>query len=99
MRFPFVLLLAASACTVSASDASPPPGDTTHAATLGGKLLAPRGFTVSYFAEHLGDVRFMAVSPSGVLYASQPGKGRIIRLPDANHDGKADEVIVVADGL
>jgi glucose/arabinose dehydrogenase len=33
------------------------------------------------------------------VYASQPGKGRIVRLPDANHDGVADSVVVVVSGL
>lgn len=86
-------------CTASSNDASPSPSDTTKTTTLNGKLSAPAGFTVAYFAQDLAGVRFMAVSPAGDVYASQPGKGRIVRLPDANHDGKADGTVVVATGL
>lgn len=73
--------------------------DTTHAPTLDGRLSAPAGFTVRYFAKDLGDARFMAIAPDGAVYVSQPGEDRIIRLPDANHDGVADAVQVVVSGL
>jgi glucose/arabinose dehydrogenase len=86
-------------CTASSNDASTSPTDTTKTTTLSGKLSVPAGFTVAYFAQDLAGVRFMAVSPAGDVYASQPGKGRIVRLPDANHDGKADSTVVVATGL
>jgi glucose/arabinose dehydrogenase len=83
------------------SAAARPSGDTTsgRAAALDGRLSAPTGFKVDYFAKNLGGVRFMAVAPDGAVYASQPGKGRVVRLPDANHDGVADSVIVVVSGL
>ena len=75
--------------------------DTTagRVAALDGKLTVPAGFTVSYFAKDIQGVRFMAIGPDGAVYASQPGKNRIIRLPDANHDGVADSMTVVATGL
>ena len=41
----------------------------------------------------------MALSPDGGVYASQPGMGRVVRLPDANNDGVADSVVVVVTGL
>ena len=83
------------------STAARPSGDTTsgRGAALDGRLSAPTGFKVDYFAKNLGGVRFMAVAPDGAVYASQPGKGRVVRLPDANHDGVADSVIVVVSGL
>ncbi|MEP6733849.1 MAG: PQQ-dependent sugar dehydrogenase [bacterium] len=92
-------------CSGSTSDASTT--TTTHTTTdttgtttaLDGKLRVPTGFKVAYFAQNVAGVRFMAVSPDGAVYASQPGGGRIVRLPDANHDGKADSVVVVATGL
>jgi glucose/arabinose dehydrogenase len=86
-------------CTTTSNEASTSPTDTTKATTLGGKLSVPAGFTVDYFAQGLSGVRFMAVSPSGDVYASQPGRGRVVRLPDGNHDGKADSTVVVATGL
>jgi glucose/arabinose dehydrogenase len=74
--------------------------DTTNTvAALDGRLRVPVGFKVAYYADNLGDVRFMAIAPDGAVYASQPGRGQIVRLPDANHDGKADSTVVVARGL
>jgi glucose/arabinose dehydrogenase len=67
--------------------------------TLGGTLTVPAGLQVTYFAKDLGGVRFMAVAPDGAVYATQPGKGRVVRLPDANGDGVADSTVVVVTGL
>src|SRR5690348_7915762 len=75
------------------------PDTTGRASTLEGKLSVPAGFSVSYFAKDLPGVRFMAVGPGGVVYATQPRRGRVIRLPDANHDGVADRVEEVVSGL
>ncbi|MEO8337845.1 MAG: PQQ-dependent sugar dehydrogenase, partial [bacterium] len=87
-------------CSSSARDASTSPPDTVNTTSaLDGRLRVPPGFKVAYFAEGLSDVRFMAVSPDGAVYASQPGRGRIVRLADANHDGKADGVVEVVSGL
>lgn len=74
--------------------------DTTgRVSTLEGKLSVPAGFSVSSFAKDLPGVRFMALGPGGVVYATQPRRGRVIRLPDANHDGIADRVEEVVGGL
>jgi glucose/arabinose dehydrogenase len=87
-------------CASSARDASTSPADTVNTtAALDGRLRVPTGFKVGYFAENLSDVRFMAVSPDGAVYASQPGRGRVVRLADVNHDGKADGVVEVVTGL
>jgi glucose/arabinose dehydrogenase len=95
-----------AACGAGSGDAPASPsspasgGDTTtRAATLDGKLSVPAGLAVTYFATGLDGVRFMALSPDGVVYASQPGKGRVVRLPDANNDGAADNIEVVVTGL
>jgi len=89
------------ACSAPAGDAViATPADTAGRATaLDGKLSVPAGFTVRYFAKELSGVRFMALGPGGVVYATQPRSGRVIRLPDANHDGVADSVEVVVTGL
>jgi glucose/arabinose dehydrogenase len=98
------LLLAANGCG-SSKDANAPaatdvPRDTTGTvAALDGKLRVPSGFTVSYFARNVSGVRFMTVGPDSAVYATQPDKGLVIRLPDANKDGVADTVIVVVSGL
>jgi glucose/arabinose dehydrogenase len=96
--------LALAACGSGKSEASAsvsgPGTDTTgRVATLDGKLSVPAGFAVTYFAQGLGGVRFMAVAPDGAVYATQPGKGRVVRLADANGDGVADGVVEVVSGL
>jgi glucose/arabinose dehydrogenase len=95
---------AIAACGSGSGDASSPssptPGsDTTRTSSLDGKLSVPGGLAVTYFAKGVDGVRFMALSPDGVVYASQPDKGRVVRLPDANNDGVADSIVVVVSGL
>ncbi len=94
-------LLAALACGGGAGSepVTVPPNDTGRTTTLDGKLVVSAGLRVTYFVRGLDGVRFMAVSPDGVLYASQPGRGRVVRLPDADRDGVADSVVVVVTGL
>ena len=105
MRRLFALsVILASACSSPATDGAttPPSSDTTRTGTttaLDGKLTVPAGFKVSQFASGLNGIRFMALSPDGVMYASQPGRGRIVRLPDANNDGVVDAIVEVASGL
>jgi glucose/arabinose dehydrogenase len=90
-----------SGSNAASSPASPTPGTdtTTRTSALGGKLSVPAGVAVTYFAQGLAGVRFMALSPDGVVYASQPGKGQVVRLPDANKDGVVDSIQVVVSGL
>ena len=96
-----VALLATLGCggSTGSEPVTIPPSDTGRTTTLDGRLVVPAGLKVTYFARDLDGVRFMAVSPDGVLYASQPGRGRVVRLPDANRDGVADSVVVVVTGL
>jgi glucose/arabinose dehydrogenase len=91
----------ASACSATPDNASATvAGDTVgRVAALDGRLRVPAGFKITQFAAGLRGVRFMALSPDGVVYASQPGKGRIILLPDGNHDGYADSLAVVVTDL
>jgi glucose/arabinose dehydrogenase len=59
----------------------------------------PPGFALNHFAEGLNDPRMLALGPDGFIYLTERGRGRVIRLPDRNHDGQADVVEVVADSL
>ena len=68
-------------------------------ATIEGRLQVPAGFKVAYFERDAPGVRFMAIGPDGAVYASLPGKGQVVRLPDDNHDGVADAMVIVASGL
>ncbi len=69
------------------------------AAQSGPRLTVPPGFAVDVFADKVGSVRFMAFDPAGTLLVSEPSAGRVLALPDKNHDGKADAVRVVVSGL
>ncbi len=93
--------------TAAGSDTTPTSSGQTTAAThqvqipgTPGPLTLPEGFTISLFAQSLpGGARLMAFSPDGVLHVSIPSSGQIVALPDANNDGVADGVQVVADNL
>lgn len=59
----------------------------------------PPGFQVQVFAGGLPLATMMAFSPKGDLYVSLPSEGRVVVLPDEDHDGRADRVITFAEGL
>lgn len=72
-------------------------------------LILPDGFRITQFIQKsLGPIRFMAISPDGILFVSKPstqglyqgkGGGIIFALPDKDKDGKADEVVTVLSNL
>ncbi len=59
----------------------------------------PPGFGISVFVSGLSDPRMMGLGLDGALYVAERGAGRIVRLPDRDGDGVAEDVEVVADGL
>ena len=62
-------------------------------------LNLPSGFQAELFASGLEGPRFIAIGPEGDLYAADRGNGRIVRLPDRDGDGRADETSVFAADL
>lgn len=60
------------------------------------EVAVPEGFAVTVFAEGLSGPRFMAVGPEGDLYVADRGNDRIVALPDADGDGAADNIRLVA---
>jgi len=62
-------------------------------------VRVPPGFTVEVFAEGLNGPRHIAFGPDGVLYVAERGAGRIVALPDADGDGRADSIRPVATDL
>lgn len=68
-------------------------------------LHLPEGFSISVFARlqpgsgMFSGPRFMAFGPDDQLYLSLGLSDQVVMLPDRDHDGRADEVVTVADGL
>lgn len=63
-------------------------------------LTLPTGFNLGVFADLKGDLpRALAFDERGVLFASVPGRGKIVALPDSDGDGKADRTVEVMTGL
>ena len=61
-------------------------------------LRLPDGYAGAVFAEGLDNPRFIDVSPDGVLFVAERGADRVVALPDADADGKADEIVEVGAG-
>ncbi|MFL6648444.1 MAG: PQQ-dependent sugar dehydrogenase [Sulfurifustaceae bacterium] len=64
------------------------------------RLKLPADFTIAVYAEHVDDARALALGPDGTVYVGSLRAGSVYALlPDRNHDGRADEVVVLARGL
>ncbi|MGH7320015.1 MAG: PQQ-dependent sugar dehydrogenase [Candidatus Rokuibacteriota bacterium] len=68
-------------------------------AQLGEPVRLPPGFQMEVFARDLGPARFLIVDPRGTLLVSVPRAGRVLALPDADGDGRAEAPIPVIEGL
>lgn len=69
-------------------------------------LRLPPGFQANVFArlapaggDYFRGPRFMAIGPDGHLYLSLGRDNKVVMLPDRNHDGRADEIVMVVDRL
>ena len=62
-------------------------------------INVPQGFVVSVFADEVKNARELAYSPEGIVYAGSMNEGVVYAMPDKDHDGKADTVIVIARKL
>jgi len=63
------------------------------------ELQTVSGANVSVFAAGLGAPRMLAFSPAGDLYVSLPHAGKVVILPDRNHDGVAEEMTTFVENL
>jgi glucose/arabinose dehydrogenase len=96
------LLSVAVLGTACRDSVNPERGRTPSFATVqveGGDLTVPDGFTVNIFADGMVGVRALALGPEGAVFASISGSGQIVRLPDDDHDGVADDVQTIRSGL
>ncbi|HEY5346901.1 MAG TPA: PQQ-dependent sugar dehydrogenase [Rhizomicrobium sp.] len=65
----------------------------------GAALEVPKGFSVSVFADHLSNARWMALAPNGDVFLAEPGAGKITLLRDSKGAGHADLVTTFASGF
>lgn len=77
-----------------------------HAYADEAQIKLPVGFKLTQFADSstkqgrlLSSLRFMAFDANGNLFVTSSKDGKVLMLPDADKDGKADEVVTVAYGL
>lgn len=62
-------------------------------------IHVPPGFHVDIFADDVPNARELAYSPAGIVYAGSMDEGDVYALPDMDHDGVADTVITIIEGL
>ncbi len=63
------------------------------------KIKLPAGFKITRFAKLNSPPRMLAMDKQGRLFATSAHGGQVLMLPDANHDGLAEEALVIADNL
>jgi glucose/arabinose dehydrogenase len=81
------------------ASATNPVAASTRVVAPAGQINLPPGFGLSVFAGGLDTPRNLAIGPDGQLYVAERGRGRIVRLPDRNHDGVSDGIEVIAQGF
>ena len=57
-----------------------------------------RGFSISVYAENVDGARSMAIGEKGTLFIGTRSD-KVYAVVDTNNDKKADEVLVIAQGL
>ncbi len=62
-------------------------------------IYLPEGFQIQIFAAGLNSPSMLAFGPDQSLYVSETGSGRILRLPDHDQDGFADDLEIAAEGF
>lgn len=62
-------------------------------------LVVPAGFTIATYTDEVPDARQLALAPSGVLFVGTRKAGRVYAVVDADRDGIAEVVHVIARDL
>lgn len=63
------------------------------------QLQAPEGFSINVFASGLGHARMIEVADDGTVYLTCPQQNRVMRLKDADGDGRAEVKQAALEGL
>jgi glucose/arabinose dehydrogenase len=62
------------------------------------RIELPEGFTIDLFARAEG-ARSLTLGDGGTVFVGSRGAGRVYAVSDRDGDGRADEVVTVAEGL
>ena len=63
------------------------------------RLQMPPGFHVSIYSADVPNARQLAIGTNGTVFAGSRGEGMVYALTDADMDGRAEKVRVIARGL
>ena len=63
------------------------------------RIKVPAGFEISIYASKVPNARSMTLSPNGTLFVGTLRAGNVYAIVDRDKDRKADEVIIIAEGL
>jgi glucose/arabinose dehydrogenase len=69
------------------------------AGPAGAALTVPPGFRIAEYAGGFSEPRNMIEAPNGDVLLADSGRGEVVVLRDANHDGVAESRAVFADSL
>ena len=72
---------------------------TATAAPLIERLKLPPGFKVEVYADNVENARSLALGDKGTVFVGTRSEGSVYALVDSNRDGRADEVVTIADRL
>lgn len=70
-----------------------------HAAVDLARLELPPGFHIALYAGDVGNARELALGDGGTVFAGSLSAGKVYALTDADGDGVAEKVRVIASGL
>ena len=63
------------------------------------RLTLPKGFHIGVFSDQVPQARELALGANGTVFVGSSDAGKVYALTDADHDGRAEKVRVVASGL
>ena len=63
------------------------------------KIKLPPGFSIAIYADNISGARSMTISPKGTLFVGTRSKDKVYAVLDKDGNNRADQVLVIADGL
>lgn len=63
------------------------------------RLTLPKGFHIALYSDQVPQARELALGAKGTVFVGSMDAGKVYALTDANHDGRAEKVRVIASGL